>query len=310
LAVVKLTGEQATFELATLGPQGGNYRRVLVAGVPKGYLGGFGVPSWSPDGAMLAFAHAGRGQTIAVVPATGGSPRPVPGTRGGVFPVFSPDGRSIAFTRQKARRNHQGYRIYESTSVWIVDLETGESRQLTRWRNHLEHVASSFSPDGTTLLVTRLDRERSGEPELVALRFDGRASGLLVGEGALPVYSPDGSKIALFRQHSRSFKIKGKSGWRRVEENLELYVINADGTRLRRLTHTPQEDETFASWDPSGERIAYSQFQRNRSNLPNSIMQINANGTCPTKVLSEQGVVLYGPAWQPGPGREAGRIAC
>ncbi len=313
LAVAKLTGELASFELATLSPQGGNYRRVLAARVPEGYLGGFGVPSWSPDGAMLAFAHAGQGGAISVVPATGGPPRPVPGTSGGILPAFSPDGRSIAFTRQKARRNRQGYRIYESTSVWIVDLETGKQRQVTRWGNHLDHYASSFSPDGTTLLVTRVDRERSGDPELVALHFDGRASGLLVGEGAFPVYSPDSSKIALFRQHSRSFKIKGapsELGLRRVEENTELYTINADGSHLRRLTRTPHKDEYFASWDPSGERIAYSQFRRGKLESPNLIVQINADGTCQTKVLSQPGAIFLAPTWQPGPGREAGRIAC
>jgi hypothetical protein len=39
-------------------------------------------------------------------------------------------------------------------------------------------------------------------------------------------------------------------------------------------------------------------------------MQINADGTCPTKLLSSPRAKFFAPAWQPGSGREAGRIAC
>jgi len=41
-----------------------------------------------------------------------------------------------------------------------------------------------------------------------------------------------------------------------------------------------------------------------------SIMEINADGSCRTKVLSVPKVTLFGATWQPGPGREAGPIAC
>ena len=211
--------------------------------------------------------------------------------------MFAPDGKSLAFTR--FRREKRGrYADYESASVWIVDLETGVRRQLTRWRQHLEQYAASFSPDGATLLVTRFDYEqRSGDPEVVALRFDGRTSSLLVGEGFLPVYSPEGSQIALFRFQGRS-------------EQSDLYVIDADGVNLHRLTHTPSRDEFFASWDTSSERIAYSSFREFEPGEEAAIMQINADGTCPTKILSKPGIAFVGPVWQPGPGRGAGRIAC
>lgn len=320
LAVMKLTSRPAAFELATLGPAGGDYRRVLAGSPLQGRgsddLGGF---AWSPDGAMLAFSHHGRkGRMISVVPASGGSPQVVPGTNGGNFPVFSPDGRSLAFSRSRAKRTGKFHSpAYRSESIWIIDLVSGVRQQLTRWRNELWQYPSSFSPDGSTLLLNRVDYRRSVDAEVVALRFDGRTSGLLVGEGSYPSYSPDGSKIALFREIEHRLKNLPRdrdvpqelrsSRWR---TNMELYVVNADGSRLRRLTHTPHKDELFASWDPSGERIAYSQFRRGRFESPNSIMQINADGTCPTKVLSRTGAIFYAPAWQPGPGREAGRIAC
>ena len=57
--------------------------------------------------------------------------------------------------------------------------------------------------------------------------------------------------------------------------------------------------------------IAFARFRSGSSrDFGNSIMQINADGTCLTKMLSAPGVAFYVPAWQPGAGREAGRIDC
>jgi len=39
-------------------------------------------------------------------------------------------------------------------------------------------------------------------------------------------------------------------------------------------------------------------------------MEINADGSCLTRVFSEPGIVVSGPAWQPGLGRGAGPILC
>jgi hypothetical protein len=39
-------------------------------------------------------------------------------------------------------------------------------------------------------------------------------------------------------------------------------------------------------------------------------MEVNADGSCPTKILSIPRTAVLNPIWQPGPGREAGPIAC
>jgi hypothetical protein len=40
-------------------------------------------------------------------------------------------------------------------------------------------------------------------------------------------------------------------------------------------------------------------------------MEINVDGICSRKILTGgSGTALYGAAWQPGPGREAGPIVC
>jgi TolB protein len=313
LVVFKVDRDPARSEIATLGPAGGRYRPVVVPPRRGRRVGHLGAPAWSPNGSVIAFgSRVGRHWSISTVPAGGGAPRVVPGTRGGSEPIFSPDGRSLAFVRFRSEPRPSGRGRFESASVWIVDLETGKRRQLTRWREFLYQYPSSFSPDGKTLLLGRYDFERSGEAETVALRFDGRPSSLLVGEGDYPVYSPDGSKIALFRYQRYPFGKPDEKGYRRIRATSDLYVIDSDGTHLRRLTKTPKTDEYLASWDPSGERLAYSVIGRRpfRPGSKSSVMEINADGSCPTRVLTAPRVAFFGPMWRPGTGREAGRIDC
>lgn len=305
LAVLRLSADPARSEIATLGPKGGGYQRLDASFAGRGsQLSSISIPAWSPDGSSVAFGPLGRGpRMISVVPAGGGPARPIPGTKGGFLPVFAPNGRSLAFARERHHHiaGEPSFVKFESTSVWMVDLETGVQRQLTRWRDNLDQYPSSFSPDGSTLLVTRVDQERGSDPEAVALRFDGRSSLMLIAEGAFPVYSPDGSEIAIFRSHGGGH-----------DPGNDLYVIDADGANLRRLTHTPRAREIFASWDPSGKRIAYTSFRRDIFGPEGgaAVMEINADGSCPTKVRAAKRAAFIGPVWQPGPGRGAGPIAC
>jgi nitrogen fixation protein FixH len=72
----------------------------------------------------------------------------------------------------------------------------------------------------------------------------------------------------------------------------------------------------WPSWDPSGRRIAFTRLGGGGFgglSLPhqgNAVMEINADGTCLTRLLSIGRGSFSGSSWQPGPGREAGPIAC
>ena len=84
---------------------------------------------------------------------------------------------------------------------------------------------------------------------------------------------------------------------------------------MRRLTSGPKDD-VFQSWDPSGKRIAFVRYRPEETEsdeigIGSAIMEVNADGSCLRPVLTpSRGIAFYGVAWQPGPGREAGRIAC
>ncbi len=62
------------------------------------------------------------------------------------------------------------------------------------------------------------------------------------GSNISPAVSPDGNRVAM---------ILSKDGW------TDLYVCNADGTGLQRLTKSPQ-DESSPCWSPDGNWILYA----------------------------------------------------
>lgn len=281
-------------------------------------------PTWSADGAHVAFSGFFSGhnqdtqQDIYLAAADGTELEKLPGTQEGFYPVLSPDGRMLAFSRQRerqARRPHRGeVSVFRSISIWLLDLETGAVRQLTPWRNGLHDYPSSFSPDGSMLAISQ-DQRRRGRPDLhfaVALRLDASGSTVLARHAGEPVYSPDGTKLALISTGAtKTFK---RDNGKTTITATELAVANADGSGLTKLTHTGAA-EVQPSWDPSGQRLAYTQLslgggEASFLGFGDSIMEINADGTCRTRILSYPNAGLYGATWQPGPGREAGPIAC
>lgn len=304
LAVLKVVPDWTRIELTTVNQSGARPLRLVRGGPnarPIPYP--FSPASWRPDGSQVAFSAitiSSRGRErlwIFLVKADGSGLRLVPKTAEAIVPVFSPDGRTIAFTRVLPNERVG----FERAAIWTLDLPTGDARRLTPWRDGLQYYASSFSPDGSTLLATRYDDRLASEPELLALHLDGSDPTRLPVDGSFSVYSPDGSQIALFREADPN-------------EGVDLFVLDVASSALRRLTHT-RRMEHFASWDPSGERIAFQRSQRSRSGAQAGgpgyeIMQINADGTCQMKLLSSPRIDFFGPAWRPGPGREAGRIAC
>ena len=175
-------------------------------------------------------------------------------------------------------------------------------------------MPSSFSPDGSILAVTTRRIFKPGRSSALLLELDGGGGRRLVRFPASePVYSPDGSQVALVRN---SLTHRG-----RIESShSDLYVVDALGTTPRQLTSTPWIAETHPSWDPSGERIAFDSFRISNDPLEalfdrllpfgNSIVQVNADGTCRERLLSSPNVATFAPTWQPGEGREAGRIEC
>lgn len=331
LAVVKWTLEPFALQVLTLSPSGSETQQIAI-GSRQGHPVPMPLdaPSWSPDGNLIAFEGV-MGKLLGpqakaeifVSAADGTGIRPVPGTHGGRDPIFSPDGHTIAFSRERRSPPTKTARtatarasaVYRSTSVWAVDLATGISRQLTPWRNGLSSIPTSFSSDGLVLALARQRGERA-DPEVVGLHMDGSGVTVLARHATDGVYSPDGSKLALIRVHHRPLghPARGGTATTSFETTTDLFVMKTDGSESRRLTDTAKDFEVWPAWDPSGERLAYARFHSGSElaflGFGNAIIEINADGTCPEKVLSGRLAAFYGPAWQPGASRAAGRINC
>ena len=100
-------------------------------------------------------------------------------------------------------------------------------------------------------------------------------------------------QIAGYAHASRRTKIAFASA---RDGNLEIYVMDGDGTNQRRVTVNPARDEDPA-WSPDGKKIA---FVSNRNNVNKDSMQIwviDADGTNPIR-LTDGWMDTY-PDWSP-----------
>jgi len=292
-------------DILTMGP-GGESPQAVSRGAS------FTRPSWSADGSLLALGATGdwKGTVVAVADADG------PGLRfyrravlEGSNAVMAPSGRTVAFPRTKLVKVLPGRENYlYKSSIWLLDVESGAVRRKTRWRLQTLLEPSSFSPDGSKLAVTRSDR-RGLSAVAVDLKT-GRTSPL-AKEASEPMYSPNGSEVAFIRW--KTWRASGVND--RLPPINELRVASVGEPSKSRLLLRRRSLLAEPSWDPSGERLAFidSQVDENGDLTPeegDKLMEINADGSCLTRLISDPGIIVSGPAWQPGSSRGAGPILC
>lgn len=292
--------------------------------------------SWSADGSEYAFIgrparvvreeqgsekEEGANRAIVARPGRKGE-RVIAGTEGTTAAVLSPDGHWLAFTRTRLHQPKINWKNpksavealihgYETRSAWIVPTEGGRPRRLTPWGRHKFAQPTSFSPDGTTLLVTEEATGSKTEVDAIDLATGKRRT--LQVDASEASFLPDGSQIAFisYRDH------ESVPGFDEPEGTSEVYVAAADGTGARRITRTPKFEETAPNWDPSGARLAYLRSPGGMFGiLFGRVAESNADGSCPTvlplaKPRRKHGQMLVGePTWWAGSERGAGPLSC
>lgn len=302
------SGTKARDAVIAVGPSGRDLR-VLVSD-PRFFGVGDRV-SWSADGSLLAFAAIGSSRWPLLGIATeGGNSRVFPRAfLNAGEPVLAPNGRTAYFARAKLVKVLPGRENYLfKSSIWSLSLKNHSVKRRTEWQLGIPLVPSSLSPDGLSLAGTR--ETRDGPQAVAANLHTGRVT-VLAREAFEPIYSPDGSRVAFVRW--RNWRASGvDNGSPPINE---LRVTRVGAFPRSRLLLRSRKLLAWPSWDPSGSRLAFtlSHVVENGYSTPergDKVMAINADGSCLRKVFSDPEVVLYGAAWQPGPGREAGRIEC
>ena len=223
------------------------------------------IPEAGPVGGRIALGIYDQSQShydLFLADTTGGQPALL--AENASDPGFSPDGAYIVYHSSAADRI--GLRIIKSDGTEDTALTSIGSDRNPR-----------FSPDGTKVLFSNMDNHT-----LHTINRDG-TDRRDIGQGEYPDWSPDGKQIVyqgciaggkcgLIVAHAdgsnpRQITTHANDSmprWRYGniaflsdrDGNLEVYVINPDGTWLRRITQEPATD-IMPVWDPGGVRLAF-----------------------------------------------------
>ena len=178
------------FETFVINADGSGLRQVdpgCPPGIPTTQVCEENVPAWSPDAKRIAFGWAFgklkqlRGDewievgAIGVMDVDGGNARQLtqlkrPTTSEDSEPVWSPDGRRIAFVRLNSTA-----RPLDKHAVFVINADGSAARQVTPWKLDAgDHP--DWSPDGSRLLFRSPEGGGFAGTSLYTISVDGRGS--------------------------------------------------------------------------------------------------------------------------------------
>ena len=185
-------------------------------------------------------------------------------------PSYSPDGKSIAFSRM-------GDGKFE---ILVIPSEGGAERVVFSGPARADRGEVAWTPDGKGLVFS--ENFRSGTNSILMLTLDDHQTKRVTNPppGAvdrMPVYSPDGQYLAFVRSDNQEFQ--------------NIYIQTADGT-ARKITSTPTRVMGPPTWSADSQSILFSSAEERGPQLwrvgigggemPTPVSQVGNNAWHPT----------------------------
>jgi len=155
--------------------------------------------------------------------------------RGG-YPTWLPDGKKIAF---------ESWEEDTATTIDLINIESGDTQQFMYFKSAeaggIGSTSPSWSPDGRNVSFVKYNEAYN----IYIKKLDSGTVTLIRDDvyfNLSPAWSPDSKKIAFESL---------------LNNNLEICVMNNDGTNVTNLTNDPSGDYK-PTWSKDGKKIAFA----------------------------------------------------
>lgn len=170
------------------------------------------------------------------------------------YPSWSPDGKRLAYQRD-----------FNGSAIYVINAD-GAGQQRLSPTPGLD-VTPSWSPDGSQIVYARLyQAPQPNQPPMTDLRImngDGTGDHAVLSNTLFsvePRWSVNGQLVFM--------SLMGGTG------DLEIYVINVDGSGLSELTNSGNNGDPV--WSPDGARISFGSDREGGGKL--NVFAMNADG--------------------------------
>jgi TolB protein len=219
---------------------------------------------------------------------------------------FSPDGRKIIFQAEEKGTGNPFYQIFtkDLASQRFQRVSPGVGKTTCAFFHpggeKIIFASSHLDPDARKRYEAEYklrDEERKTKTrrkyawdfdpymDIFEANLDGTGLKRLTdgkGYNAEGSYSPDGKSIVF---------CSNRSG----ENNLELYIMDADGKNVRQLTHAPGCYNGGPFFSPDGKRVIFRSDRKKKDHL--QLFVIQADGTGEKALTDDLNWVFWAPYW-------------